>query len=130
MHIGLLEDDPAIQEMLQLMLQDEGYTVTTYLTAQQCLQALVTTRPATSPIDLLIIDWRLQGQISGIEVIRQIRRTKQFKSLPIILTTAAMFSDMDALQNLQVALLENPFAIEEMESMIDELLQSHSSSGN
>lgn len=130
MHIGLLEDDLAIQEMLRLMLQDEGYTVTTYLTAQECLQAFVTTQPPTPPIDLLIIDWRLQGQVSGIEVIRQIRRTKQFKSLPIILTTAAMFSDMDALQNLQVALLEKPFAIEEMESVINQLLQSHSSSGN
>ncbi len=130
MHIGLLENDLAIQEMLQLMLQDEGYTVTTYLTAQQCLQAFVTAQPPTPPIDLLIIDWRLQGQISGIEVIRQIRQAKQFKSLPIILTTAAMFSDMDALQNLQVALLEKPFTIEEMESMINELLQSHSSSGN
>src|SRR5438034_6772423 len=87
MQIGLLEDDPAIQEMLRLALEDEGYTVTTYPTADACLNALLTPsqEQTKKPIDLLMVDWRLSGSIPGTEVIRQLRNHPSFASLPIIL---------------------------------------------
>ncbi len=127
MHVGLLEDDLAIQEMLLLVLKDEGYTVTNYPDARECLQALtpVTTR-AQSPIDLLIIDWRLGGDTSGTEVIQQIRSNPALSTLPIILTTAATFNDIEALQHLQVSLLEKPFSVDDMALLIKNLTQTNS----
>ena len=127
MHVGLLEDDVAIQEMLLLVLEDEGYTVTNYPDARECLQALtpISTR-AQSPIELLIIDWRLGGDISGTEVIQQIRRNPVLNTLPIILTTAATFNDLEALQHLQVSLLEKPFSVDEMALLIKNLTQTNS----
>ena len=123
MNIGLLEDDAAIQEMLRLVLQDEGYTVIIYSTADECLQALLEQQqePATSPIDLLIVDWRLSGSVSGIEVIRRLRNTLIYTSLPIILTTAAAFNDTDELKALHISLLEKPFAIDDMVDLIKQL---------
>ena len=129
MHIGLLEDDIAIQEMLLLVLQDEGYTVTNYSNAEACLKALVGSGSATrlpASIDLLIIDWRLGGTRSGIEVIRLLRASETLQSLPIILTTAAAFSDAEELQQLDVALLEKPFSVEEVTSLIERLMQPSS----
>ena len=117
MRVGLLEDDIAIQEMLLLVLQDEGYTVTNYPDADACLQALLSSQEPT-PIDLLIVDWRLNGSVSGTEVIRQIRQQPQLQTLPIILTTAAAFGDTGELQKQHVAFLEKPFAVDDMAKLI------------
>ncbi|GCE48973.1 two-component system phosphate regulon response regulator PhoB [Thermosporothrix hazakensis] len=120
MHVGLLEDDLAIQEMVMLVLQDEGYTVTVFAEAEQCLEALgvTTPQPQVSPVDVMIIDWRLNGSMSGIEVIRRIRSCPHLQSLPIILTTAATFTDTEELQNLNVSLLEKPFSVDEIIMLI------------
>jgi two-component system, chemotaxis family, chemotaxis protein CheY len=127
MPIGLLEDDIAIQEMLLLVLQDEGYAVTVYPTAEAALQALISpaqTAQTPLPIDLLIVDWRLQGSASGTEVIRRIREVPQLNSLPIILTTAANFNDIPSLKDLHISFLEKPFEVDQMVNMIRNLLQS------
>jgi two-component system chemotaxis response regulator CheY len=130
MRVGLLEDDASIQEMLMLILQDEGYTVTVYSDAQECLDTLgITAQDATPrPVDLMIIDWRLNGVLSGTEVIQQIRGNPRFSSLPIILTTAATFNDTEALKHLHVALLEKPFSVDEIIGLIKDLGQSSPSS--
>lgn len=128
MRVGLLEDDVAIQEMLFLVLQDEGHTVLSFSTAEECLEALnaVTHAPDQKLVDLMIVDWRLGGSTSGTEVIRQIRHDPRFQSLPIILTTAAALQDTEELQNFQVALLEKPFSVDDMIALIKELTQSGS----
>jgi DNA-binding response OmpR family regulator len=126
MHIGLLEDDIAIQEMLRLVLYDEGYTVTAYSSADACLDALFTAlrEQARIPIDLLIVDWRLSGSAPGTEVIRQLRDNPAFEALPIILTTAAAFTNTDELENLHISLLEKPFAVDEVVELINKLVRS------
>ncbi len=124
MQIGLLEDDTAIQEMLRLVLQDAGYVVNSYPTADDCLQALFTEaqKQKASPIDLLIVDWRLSGSIPGTEVIRALRANEIYSSLPIILTTAATFPNNDELRDMRVALLEKPFAVDDVVNLIKSLL--------
>lgn len=134
MHIVLLEDDMAIQHMLQLALEDEGYSVTGYPSADECLDALGVTEQRYRPptVDLLIVDRRLSGSISGLEVVRQIRNTPWLETLPIILTTAATYGEREDLQQelkqLNLTLLEKPFAIDEMVDLIKKLTQPHSSS--
>lgn len=125
MKIGLLEDDSAIQEMLSLVLQDEGYAVTIYPTAEECLNDLIKPgqEPKSLPIDLLIVDWRLAGSVPGTEVIRILRSKPSFDSLPIILTTAATFHNTNELHDLRVSLLEKPFAVDEIVDLIKNLLQ-------
>ena len=125
MKIGLLEDDSAIQEMLSLVLQDEGYAVTIYPTAEECLNDLI--KPGQElkslPIDLLIVDWRLAGSVPGTEVIRLLRSKPSFDLLPIILTSAATFHNTNELYDLHVSLLEKPFAVDEIVDLIKNLVQ-------
>lgn len=118
MRVGLLEDDIAIQEMVMLVLQDEGYLVEAYADAEACLDALTNTASGFEPVDLLIVDWRLNGTMSGFEVIKQMRGIPHLASLPIILTTAATFTDTEALRDLRVSLLEKPFSVDEIISLI------------
>jgi CheY-like chemotaxis protein len=123
MRVGLLEDDIGIQEMLHLILQDAGYAVINYESAEECLEKLNASHEELdpTPIDLMIIDWRLNGLISGIEVIRQLRNNVRLKSLPIILTTAASFVDLEELQDLNVTLLEKPFSVDDITLLISRL---------
>jgi len=123
MRVGLLEDDIAIQEMLYLVLQDEGYIVSNYPNADACLQALLLSEGGP-PIDLLIVDWRLNGSISGTEVIQQIRQQPQLRMLPIILTTAAAFGDTEELKRQHVAFLEKPFAVDDMAKLIRSMVST------
>lgn len=122
MYIGLLEDDKAIQEMLRLVLQDEGYTVTLFANAEECLSTLL---PAEQeqPLDLLIVDWRLSGSAPGTEVIRTLRGNTSYQTLPIILTTAATFNNKEELEDLRVTLLEKPFAVDEISHLIKSMVQ-------
>jgi two-component system chemotaxis response regulator CheY len=129
MHVGLLEDDISIQEMLLLVFQDEGYTVTNYPDAEGCLEVLKRAgeNGVPVPVDLMVVDWRLSGLMTGTEVIQQIRNNPYLNTLPIILTTAATFNDMTALQDLQVSLLQKPFAVDDMITLINNLTQPQSS---
>lgn len=130
MQVGLLEDEVAIQEMLLLMLQDEGYTVVNFPDAETCLTALTSAAQQGTPlpVDLMIVDWRLNGSISGVEVIRHIQNALLLNSLPIILTTAAAFSDPKEFQDIHVTLLEKPFSIDELITLIKSLLPNASQS--
>ncbi|MGI9061956.1 MAG: response regulator [Ktedonobacteraceae bacterium] len=125
MHIALLEDDKAIQEMLRLVLQDEGYTVTIFPNAEGCLEAFYPLHAELplQPFHLLIVDWRLSGSAPGTEVIRTLRSDSSLQNLPIILTTAAAFNNKEELQDLHVTLLEKPFAVDEITSLIKQLAQ-------
>ena len=130
MQVGLLEDEVAIQEMLLLMLQDEGYTVVNFPDAETCLTVLTNAvqQGTPLPVDLMIVDWRLNGLISGVEVIRHIQNVLHLNSLPIILTTAAAFSDSEEFQDIHVTLLEKPFSIDELITLIKSLLPNASQS--
>jgi DNA-binding response OmpR family regulator len=129
MRVGLLEDDVAIQEMLLLVLQDEGYVVVNFPSAEACLEAFdpAVQQSSSNSIDLMIVDWRLNGSISGIEVIKHIRADEKQAALPIILTTAATYTNTEELQQFNIALLEKPFSVDDMTALIKELTQQRSS---
>lgn len=126
MQIGLLEDDIAIQELLRFLLQDAGYGVTVFSDAAECLRTLGVTaeqKPPGGLPHLLIVDFRLQKSVSGIEVIRQLRATPDLHTLPIILTTAATSIDGNELQQLHVTLVEKPFDVDHIMNIIQDLTQ-------
>jgi two-component system phosphate regulon response regulator PhoB len=66
----LVEDDPALAELLDYRFKAEGYVV-----------------DATPDGDLVILDWMIEGT-SGIEVCRRLRREKATAHVPIIMLTA------------------------------------------
>lgn len=123
MQIGLLEDDIAIQEMLRMVLHDEGYALAIYSTAEECLNILLTNgqEHEEPPIDLLIVDLRLSRAVLGTEVIRQIREEYDLRALPIILTTGATLNDIEDLPSLDVTLLPKPFDVDEVVKLIKDL---------
>jgi CheY-like chemotaxis protein len=77
-NILIIEDDPIVANVYRNKLAVEGYTVETSPDGEKGLDALHTFRP-----DLIILDLMLPG-ISGVDVIKEIRREAEFAKLPII----------------------------------------------
>src|SRR5437879_5057698 len=108
--------------MLRLLLQSEGYEVTTYASAEECLADLRIDdpQPGTACPDLLMIDLHLAKSISGLEVVERMRANPRLETLPVILMTASAFLDKQDLQRLHVTLLPKPFDIDEIIRLIDQ----------
>ncbi len=126
MLIGLLEDDLAIQELLRILLQGEGYEVAIYTSAAECLADLRVDDPRSGLLvpDLLFIDLHLSRSVSGSTVIERIRANPRLNPLPIILMTASTSLEKQELARLQVTLLTKPFDIDDVTRLIDQMTLS------
>lgn len=80
--ILVVEDDPALAELLRYNLAREGFAVTTAADGDAALAAA-----EDSPPDLMVLDWMIPG-LSGIEVCRRLRRRDATRAMPIIMLTA------------------------------------------
>jgi len=81
-NILLVEDEPAIQELIAVNLEHAGHHV---IRAKDAEGALGIVRDALP--DLMLIDWMLPG-MSGVALARQVRQEERTRGIPIILLTA------------------------------------------
>jgi two-component system phosphate regulon response regulator PhoB len=81
-NILVVEDEPAIQELLALNLEHAGHHVLRARDAEQAAQLVRHALP-----DLILLDWMLPGQ-SGASFARNLRQDERTKSVPIIMLTA------------------------------------------
>jgi two-component system phosphate regulon response regulator PhoB len=78
----IVEDDPALIELLQYNLEAEGFGTLVVEDGDGAMAALEDEQP-----DLVILDWMLPNT-SGIEICRQIRQNPSHKDMPVIMLTA------------------------------------------
>jgi adenylate cyclase len=86
--ILVVEDEPAMRELLDDALTDFGYRVLTASSGEAALDLALTTPP-----DLVLSDVHLGG-LTGIELCARLKTHPQFRLTPVILLTAV--SDLDA----------------------------------
>ena len=80
--ILVVEDEPAILELLKVNLADAGYDVEGVGDAEAAHALLKGALP-----DLVLLDWMLPGQ-SGLALARALRADPRTRELPIIMVTA------------------------------------------
>lgn len=80
--ILIVEDDPAIREMVGMALTRAGYDMLEAGSALEARQIIASRRP-----DLILLDWMLPG-ISGFEFARQLHSNNAQPPPPIIMLTA------------------------------------------
>ncbi|MDB5717984.1 MAG: two component transcriptional regulator [Sphingomonas bacterium] len=78
----LVEDDPALAELLIWHFRREEFTVEHTADGEE---ALLLAQEA--PPDLVLLDWMIEG-LSGLEVCRRLRRRADTANVPIIMLTA------------------------------------------
>ncbi|MGQ0661017.1 phosphate regulon transcriptional regulator PhoB [Sphingosinicella sp.] len=77
----LVEDDPALTDLLQWHFDREDFDVTHTGDGDEALELA-----AESPPDIVLLDWMIEG-VSGLEVCRRLRRAPATAGVPIIMLT-------------------------------------------
>jgi len=80
--ILVVEDEPAIQELVAINLKHAGFLVVRAGSAEEGESAIRAALP-----DLVILDWMLPGQ-SGVALAKKLRADERCRELPIIMLTA------------------------------------------
>jgi two-component system phosphate regulon response regulator PhoB len=117
--ILVVEDEPAIQELLRVNLEDAGFAVRTVADAESALAQIRHALP-----DLLLLDWMLPGQ-SGLALARGLRGEPRTKELPIIMVTARG-EEADRVAGLEAWVddyVSKPFSPRELKARIKAVLR-------
>jgi len=117
--ILIVEDEPAIQELIAVNLRFAGYEVLLALDAGQA-QALI---HAALP-DLILLDWMLPGA-SGLTLAKTLRRDARTRQVPIIMLTAKS-AEGDKIAGLDAGAddyVTKPFSPKELIARINAVLR-------
>ena len=117
--ILVVEDEPAIQELIAYNLKQAGHQPLCASSAEQALRLVSNALP-----DLVLLDWMLPGA-SGIEVARRLRGDKRTRMIPIIMLTARS-EEQDKLLGLDTGAddyITKPFSPRELNARIKAVLR-------
>ena len=117
--ILIVEDEPAIAELVSLDCRHAGYTVKVAHAVLDARDIVDETLP-----DLVVLDWMLPDK-SGIDFARELRRDERTRDLPILMLTARAAED-DKVRGLEVGAddyVTKPFSPKELVARIKALLR-------
>ena len=117
--ILIVDDEPAIREMVAVALELADFDVLEADNAQRAHEYIVDERP-----DLVLLDWMLPS-VSGIELARRLKREDATAEVPIIMLTAKSEED-NKIQGLEVGAddyITKPFSTRELISRIKAVLR-------
>jgi two-component system phosphate regulon response regulator PhoB len=117
--ILIVEDEPAIRELIAVNLRHAGHEVVQAADAQEAREYIDASMP-----DLLVLDWMLPDA-SGAEIARMLRTEPRTSALPIILLTARA-TESDKLYGFEAGVddyLTKPFSPRELLARIKALLR-------
>jgi len=114
--IMICDDDPGILEVLEMMLEIEGYTVFTESNSTNLIKEITTVLP-----DLLLMDlW--MPVLSGNQLLHTIRSTKELENLPVIILSASVDGNDIATNAGANAFIAKPFDLDDITLKIQEIL--------
>jgi two-component system phosphate regulon response regulator PhoB len=117
--ILVVEDEPAIQELLRLSLGEAGFDVHAVADAESAHAEIRRALP-----DLVLLDWMLPGQ-SGLTLARTLRADARTRELPIIMLTARG-DETDRIAGLEAWVddyVTKPFSPRELQARIKSVLR-------
>lgn len=121
-NILLVEDEPAIQELIAANLTRSGHHVVRASDAETAQRLLRDALP-----DLVLLDWMLPG-MSGIELARRLRSEERTRTIPIIMLTARG-EEQDKVLGLEIGAddyITKPFSPRELVARIKAVLRRRS----
>jgi two-component system phosphate regulon response regulator PhoB len=118
-NILVVEDEPAIQELIAANLQHAGHRVLRAYDAEEASQLVRDVLP-----DVILLDWMLPG-MSGVQFARRLRSEERTRDLPIIMLTARS-DEHDKIAGLEAGAddyLTKPFSPRELLARINAVLR-------
>lgn len=117
--IYIVEDDSSIRELEKYALLNSGFTVEGFDNSKELYNALGANLPV-----LIILDIMLPGE-DGLNILKKIRQTPNYKYIPVIMVTAKT-SEIDAVKGLDMGAddyITKPFGVMELISRIKAVLR-------
>ncbi len=81
-HVLLVEDDPSVARLVQFKLEKNGFEVTIKGLGGEALKWLSSNKPSLILLDLMLPD------ISGYQVLEQVKVDKTLKDIPVIILSS------------------------------------------
>ena len=117
--ILVVEDEPAIMELVSFTLKAAGWTPVQAVSVAQAWESLKKQTP-----DVILLDWMLPDQ-SGLQLLTRLRADFNFKAIPIIMLTAKGLEE-DKVAGLEKGAddyVTKPFSPKELTARINALLR-------
>lgn len=117
--ILIVEDEPAIAELVSYTLKDAGWSCFTARTASEAWDFVQRRSPK-----VVLLDWMLPDQ-SGLRLLSRIRGDRQLNELPVIMLTAKSMEEdkIAGLDNGADDYITKPFSPRELTSRIKAILR-------
>lgn len=117
-NILVVDDNPDLRDYVASILQGKGYRISTAQNGAAGLEVAYNTRPQLVITDLMM------PQVSGIELIQQIRRDPNLQGIPVILLTAKVDDDtrLEGMEQGADAYISKPFKDRELIAEVRNLL--------
>jgi len=118
-NILIVDDEPAIRQMLGFTLAGDGYACLEASDADEAQDRMTGRRP-----DLILLDWMLPG-VSGIDFARRLKRDPKTNQIPIIMLTAKT-DEGDKVRGLDIGAddyITKPFSTKELLARIRAVLR-------
>ena len=115
----VVEDEPAIQELISITLTRNGHTVRRSANAREAIESVAESLP-----DLVLLDWMLPDG-TGPSLARKLRSEARTREVPIIMLTARA-DEADKVQGLESGVddyVTKPFSPRELEARIQAVLR-------
>jgi CheY-like chemotaxis protein len=115
--ILIVDDTPALLDVIRKTLEQEGYRVRTCLESRYAVQMAREERPDVIMLDVVM------PEVSGWEVLAELRQDPAFARTPVIVCTAYVAEAMGRLAELKgpdqhLGLLPKPFELEELTEVV------------
>ena len=117
--ILIVEDEPALAELLSWNFESAGFAVQQTADGEEALLLAQEFGP-----DIIILDWMIE-QLPGIEVCRRLRRGKETAAIPIIMLTARG-EEEDRIRGLETGAddyITKPFSPRELRARVEAVLR-------
>ena len=122
--ILIVEDEPAISEMIVMTLEMAGFDCLQASDISEAHQQVVDHRPA-----LILLDWMLPGDKNGIDFCRMLKKDELYAEIPVIMLTARS-EENNKVHGLDAGAddyITKPFSTRELVSRIKAVLRRSSS---
>jgi FixJ family two-component response regulator/chemotaxis methyl-accepting protein methylase/signal transduction histidine kinase len=117
--ILIVEDDPEVRELLDLLLRDRGHET---LLAEDGPAALALVAEAAAPPDLVLTDYNLPGGLNGLALAEELRRAIQREVPAIVLTGDISTLAMRRISQRDVVHLAKPVTVDRLTKAVTDLL--------
>ena len=120
--ILLVEDEPAIREMVTFALGQSGYVIDEAEDSRTAEAKMSEHLP-----DLILLDWMLPN-VSGLELLRRWKRNESTQEIPVIMLTAKVEERdrVDGLDSGADDYILKPFSVKELSARIRAVLRRSS----